>query len=53
MQYGYKLTENFENINKIQIDNSKILILTDVYISYDKASKNVEHYTMSGYLLEK
>lgn len=53
IKYGDKLAANFENINEIQIDESKKLILTYIYISYDKASKNVENYSISGYLLIK
>ncbi len=53
IKYGDKLAANFENINEIQIDESKKLILTYISISYDKASKNVENYSISGYLLIK
>ncbi len=52
IQYGYNLKNNFENINKIQIDYNKTLILTDISISYDRDSRKVEDYRLRGYLLE-
>ena len=53
IQYGDNLDDNFENINEIQIDNKKKLILTSIYIYYDKNSKEIEDYRLTGYLLLK
>ena len=52
MQYGENLDRNFKNINEIQIDNNKKLILKNISISYDKVNKKVEDYSIVGYLLE-
>ncbi len=53
MQYGYTLQDNFENINKIQIDSNKLLILTRISVTYDETNESVEDYSMAGYLLER
>ncbi len=52
IQYGENLDKNFENINEIQIDNNKKLILRNISVSYDKVNKKVEDYSIVGYLLE-
>ena len=52
MQYGENLDRNFKNINEIQIDNNKKLILKNISISYDKVNKKVGDYSIVGYLLE-
>lgn len=52
MQYGENLDRNFEDINEIQIDNNKKLILRNISISYDKVNKKVGDYSIVGYLLE-
>ena len=53
MQYGDTLQNNFESINRIQIDSNKMLILTRISVSYDEVNENVESYNITGYLLEK
>ncbi len=53
IRYGDRLKDNFENINEIQIDDSKKLLLTSISITYDKVNKNIKNYSLSGYLLEK
>ena len=52
IRYGNKLRSNFKNINKIQIDDSRILILENIDILYNKTNYKVKHYDLSGYLLE-
>ncbi len=50
-------SENFKNdfkkMNKINVDDNRILILTNISISYDKMQKTIESYSLSGYLLER
>ncbi len=53
MQYGDTLQNNFESINRIQIDSNKMIILTRISVSYDEVNDNVKSYNITGYLLEK
>jgi len=56
-QYSQKnendFKEYFENNNEIILDDTRKLIFTTLYITYDKDTQMVESYNLNGYLLEK
>lgn len=48
-----QLSTSFQNMNEIQLDNNKKIILKNISLDYYEDSKEVRNYHLYGYLLEK
>lgn len=53
INYGEDITEYFDGINKLQIDNDTQIILEEITIRYNEDTNKVDYYNISGYLLSK
>ncbi len=47
------LNKEFENMNEIELNNERKLIIQDLSFSYDENTKEVSSYSLTGYILEK